>query len=185
VRRWHAGLLGIIALSAITMHGVATDVAASAGAPALAVDVAADRHPISPDIYGMNDNPYDPALAREIRLPVSRWGGDAATRYNWQVDASNAGDDWFFMAGSEQQHPTPSGSADRFVRKAKDAGGKALLTDAGAKVDGPGDFGWAAWDSLPPAMPRRRRSGSSRRARSGTPATWRRTGSASTSARSG
>jgi hypothetical protein len=100
----------------------------AAGGPKLTVDAAADRHPISPDIYGMNDNPFDPGLAQEIGLPVSRWGGDATTRYNWQVDASNAGDDWFFMAGGDNAHPVPSGSADRFVQKAKAAGGKALLT---------------------------------------------------------
>ncbi len=96
--------------------------------PALHVDVTADRHPISPDIYGLNDNPWDPTLGKEIELPVSRWGGDATTRYNWEVDASNAGGDWYFMAGGGQSRVTPSGSADEFVSKIKSVGGKALLT---------------------------------------------------------
>ena len=95
--------------------------------PDLTVDVTADRHLISPDIYGMNDNPWDTALGRELRVPVSRWGGDATTRYNWQVDGTNSGDDWFFMAGG-QEHPTPGAGADAFVAKVRSVGGKALLT---------------------------------------------------------
>ena len=71
--------------------------------PLLIVDVKADRHPISPDIYGMNVFGADAgfqAFMKECRLPVNRQGGDATTRYNWKIDATNAGDDWFFMAGN-------------------------------------------------------------------------------------
>jgi hypothetical protein len=126
MRRTAAGFsVGIVLVGGLV---VGARLGAGAAGPVLEVNVAAERHPISPDIYGMNDNPYDAGLAKEIALPVSRWGGDATTRYNWQVDASNAGDDWFFMAGSGQTRVTPSGSADAFVRKAKAAGAKALLT---------------------------------------------------------
>ena len=67
--------------------GCRADSLAAVG-PNLTVDVTADRHPISPFIYGLAYP--DPALAREIRLPINRWGGDATTRYNWQVDSSNS-----------------------------------------------------------------------------------------------
>jgi len=73
-----------------------------AAGPALSVDVAAPAHPISPLIYGMNawrlSDPTHEAekVAREIRLPVNRWGGDQTTRYNYKLDVSNSGDDWFF-----------------------------------------------------------------------------------------
>ena len=80
--------------------------------PDLSVDASADRHPISPLIYGMAYP--DLALAKEIRLPLSRWGGDGTTRYNWQIDNTNAGDDWFFMAGGHD-NPTPSGGPDALV----------------------------------------------------------------------
>ncbi len=93
--------------------------------PLLSVDAAADHHPISPLIYGMAY--ADPALAKEIRLPLNRWGGDGTTRYNWQVDSTNAGDDWFFMAGGKD-HPTPSGEPDAWVTTAKSIGGTVLLT---------------------------------------------------------
>ena len=94
--------------------------------PALTVDVAADRHPISSDIYGMAYP--DAALATEIRLPMNRLGGDATTRYNWKIDSSNVGADWFFIAGSDNPQPTPSGGPDAVVAQSKSIGGKALLT---------------------------------------------------------
>ena len=70
----------------------------------------------------------DPALAKDIRLPLDRWGGDGTTRYNWKIDGTNAGDDWFFMAGSGNTHPTPSGGPDALVSQCRTLGGRALLT---------------------------------------------------------
>src|SRR5581483_9394817 len=58
--------------------------AASSG-PKLSVDAGAARHPISPDIYGINDW-SDAGLATVMRIPVNRWGGDATSRYNWKND---------------------------------------------------------------------------------------------------
>jgi len=62
--------------------------------PALSVDVAAERQPISPYIYGMNFADED--LAAELGLPVGRWGGNSTSRYNWQTDVHNTGSDWYF-----------------------------------------------------------------------------------------
>ncbi len=70
--------------------------------PALLVDAAAPTHAISPLIYGMNayrtSDPFHeaPRVAKAVRLPLDRWGGDGATRYNYKLDVSNAGDDWYF-----------------------------------------------------------------------------------------
>jgi hypothetical protein len=70
--------------------------------PALRVDATAPAHHISPLIYGMNSwRLSDPEnqgakVAKEVRLPLNRWGGDAMTRYNYKLDISNSGDDWFF-----------------------------------------------------------------------------------------
>ncbi len=96
-----------------------------AAGPALTIDASADRHPIDPAIYGMAN--ADPVLAKEIRLPMYRWGGDGTTRYNWQADCSNAGDDWFFMAGGKL-HPTPGGDVDKLVLASRAFGGRMLLT---------------------------------------------------------
>ncbi|HEY6214224.1 MAG TPA: glycoside hydrolase family 44 protein, partial [Vicinamibacterales bacterium] len=60
----------------------------------LNVDVSAQRNPISPHIYGLNF--AKPSFAQEIALPVRRWGGNLTTRYNFQLNATNHGSDWFF-----------------------------------------------------------------------------------------
>jgi len=99
----------------------------------LSVNVAAKQHPIDPNIYGMagfaaGSYPDFPAYAQEIKLPNIRWGGDATTRYNWQVDASNAGADWFFIGGNGQTNPTPSGQVDAMINTYKPAGSNPLIT---------------------------------------------------------
>lgn len=114
-------------LAALALIGPRPLFAQAAPGPALTVDVTADRHAISPNIYGMAYP--DPVLAKEINLPVNRWGGDATTRYNWQIDASNSGDDWYFMGGhGTGKPPVPSGGPDALVADAQAIGGRVLLT---------------------------------------------------------
>jgi hypothetical protein len=60
----------------------------SSGTLTVAIDTSADRHPISPYIYGSNMD------FRDIdRLPARRLGGNRTTGYNWENNASNAGQD--------------------------------------------------------------------------------------------
>jgi len=98
--------------------------------PILTVDAALDRHPISPDIYGMNF--ADAAFAAEIRLPVRRFGGNATTRYNWQNDTSNRASDWFFEnIPNPNANPAalPNGStSDQFVEQDRATNTKTLMT---------------------------------------------------------
>ena len=101
----------------------------SAG-PNLSIDASAGRHPISDEIYGINY--ADEQLAADLRLPVRRWGGNAASRYNWQNDTQNTGSDWYFEnIPSDNPNPAalPNGSAaDRFVEQDRRTGTKSLLT---------------------------------------------------------
>ena len=76
--------------------GVAVAPSWAAGAtagPLLTVDGSV-RYPISPLIYGMNN--ADPALATQVALPVDRWGGNNLEAYNWEIGATNTGNDYFF-----------------------------------------------------------------------------------------
>ena len=61
--------------------------------PALQVDAAAARHPISPYVYGVN---YNQATLPDARFGVIRWGGNATSQYNWKLDSTNVGADWYF-----------------------------------------------------------------------------------------
>ena len=98
--------------------------------PSLNVDVNANRHPISPYIYGMNF--AEEALAQTLQLPVRRRGGNHTTRYNWQLDVYNTGSDWYFEnIAEENPNPErlPDGSdADRFVEQDQRTGTKTILT---------------------------------------------------------
>jgi Glycoside hydrolase family 44/Bacterial Ig-like domain (group 3) len=95
-------------------------------APTLTVDASASRHAISPDIYGIASYGLDATFAKQIQVGNIRWGGDGTTRYNWQVDSSNSGFDWYFMGGNGETTPVPSASADLMVNTYKPA--DALIT---------------------------------------------------------
>ncbi len=110
------------------MSLAATSAAAQTAGPAISVDVSADRHPISPYIYGMAEYGVAASYQAAAKLSVLRWGGDATTRYNWQVDSSNAGFDWFFMGGDGQSTPIPSGGPDALVAADEATKSQTLLT---------------------------------------------------------
>jgi hypothetical protein len=116
------------ALSLFLVAGLAFSFAKAtqAQAPTLSVDAASGQHAINPNIYGIVNYNLDPTFAQEIKVPNIRWGGDGTTRYNWQVDASNSGFDWYFVGGNGETNPVPSASADLMINTYKPAG--ALMT---------------------------------------------------------
>jgi hypothetical protein len=84
----------------------------------VSVDVNANRHPINPNIYGIAyGDAHDMAA---LNAPLNRWGGNATSRYNWQIDAHSAGADWYFETYPDGDG-TPSGSADIFVATTRSA----------------------------------------------------------------
>jgi Glycoside hydrolase family 44 len=89
------------------------------------VDASANRHAISPEIYGVAF-----ATATELadlNIPLNRNGGNATSRYNWQLDASNRGSDWYFQS-VPQSAGTPGQSADDFFVTTRNAGAQPMLT---------------------------------------------------------
>ncbi len=50
--------------------------------------------PISDSIYGVCGLPRE--KLSEYHIPITRWGGNPSTRYNWQLGVDSAGNDWFF-----------------------------------------------------------------------------------------
>ena len=102
----------------------------AATGPAVTIDATADNHSISNNIYGMNFAPE--ALAKELKLPVRRWGGNRTTRYNWKIDVDNTGSDWYF---ENIPNPLPVGrtlpdgsAADKFVEQDRRTGTQTLMT---------------------------------------------------------
>ncbi|MBV9851111.1 MAG: cellulase [Armatimonadetes bacterium] len=91
----------------------------------ITVDADANRHPISPLIYGVAFASTD--QLRALNSPLNRSGGNATTRYNWQANASNHAADWFFESIPEQD-PTPGGSVDSFIAATRAAGAQPMVT---------------------------------------------------------
>ena len=86
---------------------------------------------ISPLIYGV----AQPTEAHfiELRLPLTRWGGNPATRYNWEKgNCWNAAADWEFRNGNygavTPEQRAPSGCADAAIRQCKAHGADLILT---------------------------------------------------------
>lgn len=96
----------------------------------LTINASAGQRPISPHIYGINF--ASAALAADLDLPVNRWGGNATSLYNWQLDATNLGSDWYFENYPNQNDNPgnlPFGSdSDEFVQQNLSTGTESLLT---------------------------------------------------------
>jgi len=112
---------GCVLAALLTAQTLAAPPASAAGLT-LAVDLFAARHPISPDIYGMNGG--DPALLAELGTPVSRWGGNASSRYNFENHTYNTGSDWYF----ENIVAGPEATLEAYVERNRDRGIKQVVT---------------------------------------------------------
>ncbi|MEI6149809.1 MAG: glycoside hydrolase family 44 protein, partial [bacterium] len=113
----------LIGLAVWAENGIA---ASSTNAPARSVAFVLRRpaapRPISPLIYGLAAAPE--ALLRDWRIPVNRWGGNTADRYNWKLgNAWNTGNDWFFRNVAVEPDAWRG-----FLQHSKNTQGTAILT---------------------------------------------------------
>jgi hypothetical protein len=58
----------------------------------ISVDIAANRRPINPAVYGAAY--ATTAQLQDLNAPLNRYGGNNTSRYNWQLNADNRGADW-------------------------------------------------------------------------------------------
>lgn len=92
----------------------------------VSVDVLATAQPISPLIYGISDSGGARPYFKDMGVSVVRWGGNARTRYNWEINASNAAADWEFR-NLEKGNTTPGSAAVGFHRLNSAAGAQSLI----------------------------------------------------------
>lgn len=98
----------------------------------ISIDAAANRHPISPLIYGVCFGSKDQVAA--LGATINRQGGNNFTRYNWKVNTDNIDNDWYFESlpgwflGSPGPNLTPGHQADTFIADTKAAGGQPMIT---------------------------------------------------------
>ena len=92
------------------------------------VDVLADRHTISPFVYGVNF-PTNASYITAVNTPLVRWGGNGGSTYNWKLGTSNADNDYFFEDFNFSALNNAADSfSDQFIKDVKAAGGHPLMT---------------------------------------------------------
>src|SRR4051812_31119563 len=67
-----------------------------AWAETVLIDANANRRAIDPRIYGVAF--ADAASLSDLNAPLNRSGGNTTSRYNWQLNCDNKGQDWYFQS---------------------------------------------------------------------------------------
>ena len=91
----------------------------------LTVDVNANRRAISPNVYGLAY--ASTAQLQDLNVPINRYGGNNTSRYNWQINGDNRGQDWYF----ESIGDTSSVAGERgntFISNTRAGGAQAMIT---------------------------------------------------------
>jgi hypothetical protein len=100
-----------------------TVTASSATTVSVNIEVLADRHEISPYIYG--DNLNDLSTVSDSGTPWVRWGGNQTSTYNWQLHTYNSAADYYFedfgLGGSDPD-------SVQFVKDAQSDGANVITT---------------------------------------------------------
>src|SRR6185369_1008692 len=80
---------------------------------------------INPFVYGVAF--ATPAQLTDLNVPLNRWGGNATSTYNWQINADNRGQDWYFESIAYGSAVAGEGP-DTFITQARSAGAQAMMT---------------------------------------------------------
>lgn len=97
----------------------------------VSLDSSVAQRTLSEGIFGVNFEDMPSEGKTEMDFPIERWGGNQMTRYNWQLDTTNRGGDWYFLnianqTGNPDQLPKGSLS-DKFISDSMQSGTDVLL----------------------------------------------------------
>jgi hypothetical protein len=109
---------------------VTVELSETAGAkgPALTIDAGNRTHAISPDIYGMNAFSMASTIGKAVNLPVDRFGGDGTSLYNYKLDVTSAGSDWYYKNSVEHGGTQDNSSFNAQVINDRAVGAKTMGT---------------------------------------------------------
>ena len=119
------GVAAFLCLALLAVNFPATKVYGQSSSVVINIDANANRHPISPLIYGVAY--ASAAELADLNCPLNRSGGNATSLYNWQLNASNHASDWYFESIGENSS-VPGDLGDTFISDSKSAGAQAMLT---------------------------------------------------------
>jgi hypothetical protein len=91
----------------------------------ITIDVSANRHAISPEIYGVASGSSNDLV--DLNCPVNRLGGNNTSRYNWQANADNRASDWYFESIGDTSSVAGE-RGDTFISTSKSAGAQPMVT---------------------------------------------------------
>jgi hypothetical protein len=111
---WLRGALDLVAAATIAAVSASWPASAYAQNPPVTinVDVGANRRAINPNIYGVAH--ATAAQLNDLNSPLNRNGGNNTTRYNWQANADNRGNDGYFQSIGDSS-ATAGERGDRFL----------------------------------------------------------------------
>ena len=109
----------------------------AATAVTVSINTLANRHSISPYIYGVNF-PGDTTYITDSGTTFVRWGGNASSRYNWKTFNTNSANDWYFLNRPMDSNALYQDSRN-FIANVVAAGSSPLMTVP--------MLGWVAKDS--------------------------------------
>ncbi|HWD41863.1 MAG TPA: glycoside hydrolase family 44 protein, partial [Fimbriimonas sp.] len=97
----------------------------AAAQTAISVNAQANRHAISPNIYG---TAYaSQTQMSDLNFVLNRYGGNNASRYNWNLNCDNRGNDWYFESIADTSSVAGE-RGDTFISNTKNGGGQPLIT---------------------------------------------------------
>jgi len=91
----------------------------------LTVDVNANRRPINPNVYGVAF--ATTTQLQDLNVKLHRYGGNNTSRYNWQINADNRGQDWYFESIGDTSS-TAGERGDTFISTSRAGGAEPMLT---------------------------------------------------------
>src|SRR6266852_1401403 len=94
-------------------------------AASVTVDAAASRHAIDPRVYGIAYGAT--AQLSDLNVPLNRYGGNNSSRYNWQLNADNRDQDWYFESIGDTS-AVAGERGDTFISTTQAGGARAMIT---------------------------------------------------------
>jgi len=89
------------------------------------VDATANLHFIDPRIYGVAFG--STTALNDLNAPTNRYGGNTSSTYNWQANADNRANDWYFQS-LPYSSATPGEMVDTFIQNSRNAQAEPLIT---------------------------------------------------------
>ncbi|MGA2850053.1 MAG: glycoside hydrolase family 44 protein [Terracidiphilus sp.] len=108
-----ATLPAILAIGFCSM--AALPLSAQNAATSVSVDASANQHAINPNIYGLSVAGQSDISA--LNAPLNRLGGETlASTYNWQIDALNESQDWYWSSYLQDSPQVPGAAVDSYIQ---------------------------------------------------------------------